>query len=69
MHVQMKTMRVNCSNYSRSERGPLAGPGDYTNYTEDDIKEIARILTGWIDLGYRGQLLQQPGSTFCNIPA
>lgn len=28
-------------------KGPQAGPGDYTNYTEIDIKEIARALTGW----------------------
>ncbi len=28
-------------------KGDLAGPGDYTNYTEEDIKEIARSLTGW----------------------
>jgi uncharacterized protein (DUF1800 family) len=28
-------------------KGVQAGPGDYTNYTEEDIKEIARALTGW----------------------
>jgi hypothetical protein len=28
-------------------KGPQAGPGDYTNYTEEDIKQIARALTGW----------------------
>lgn len=28
-------------------KGEVAGPGDYTNYTEEDIKEIARALTGW----------------------
>ncbi|MCB9330888.1 MAG: DUF1800 family protein [Lewinellaceae bacterium] len=28
-------------------RGPTAGPGDYTNYTEDDIVEAARVLTGF----------------------
>lgn len=28
-------------------KGDQAGPGDYTNYTETDIKEIARSLTGW----------------------
>jgi uncharacterized protein (DUF1800 family) len=31
-------------------KGPLAGPGDYTTYTEDDVKEMARVLTGWIDV-------------------
>jgi len=28
-------------------KGIQAGPGDYTTYTETDIKEIARALTGW----------------------
>lgn len=28
-------------------KGIEAGPGDYTNYTEQDVKEIARALTGW----------------------
>ncbi|MDQ3015279.1 MAG: DUF1800 domain-containing protein, partial [Bacteroidota bacterium] len=41
-------------NYSREllelftiGKGIQAGPGDYTNYTEEDIKEMARSLTGW----------------------
>lgn len=28
-------------------KGPSAGPGDYTNYTEQDVVELARALTGW----------------------
>lgn len=28
-------------------KGPTAGPGDYTNYTEQDVVELARALTGW----------------------
>ncbi len=28
-------------------KGALAGPGDYTTFTEDDVTEIAKILTGW----------------------
>jgi uncharacterized protein (DUF1800 family) len=28
-------------------KGDLVAPGDYTNYTEQDIVEIARCLTGW----------------------
>ncbi len=28
-------------------RGAEVGPGDYTNYTELDVTEIARALTGW----------------------
>ncbi len=28
-------------------KGPLIEPGNYTNYTETDIREAARVLTGW----------------------
>lgn len=28
-------------------KGPLIAPGDYTNYTEDDILQMAKVLTGW----------------------
>ncbi|HLP15905.1 MAG TPA: DUF1800 domain-containing protein [Bacteroidota bacterium] len=30
-------------------KGPERAPGDYTNYTEDDVKAAARVLTGWRD--------------------
>ncbi|MDE3057989.1 MAG: DUF1800 domain-containing protein [Bacteroidota bacterium] len=30
-------------------KGPEIAPGDYTNYTEDDVKAAARVLTGWRD--------------------
>ncbi|MCA8832362.1 DUF1800 domain-containing protein [Hymenobacter pini] len=30
-------------------KGPLIGPGNYTTYTEDDVKAAARVLTGWRD--------------------
>ncbi len=30
-------------------KGPLVGPGDYTNYTEQDVVEMAKVLTGWRD--------------------
>ncbi len=30
-------------------KGPEVGPGDYTNYTEQDVKAAARVLTGWRD--------------------
>ena len=33
-------------------KGPLVDSGDYTNYTEDDIREMARVLTGWRDVGF-----------------
>lgn len=29
------------------QKGPLIAPGDYTNYTEEDVESIARCLTGW----------------------
>lgn len=28
-------------------KGPQIGPGDYTNYTEDDIIQAAKVLTGY----------------------
>jgi uncharacterized protein (DUF1800 family) len=28
-------------------KGPETGPGDYTNYTEDDVVAAARLMTGW----------------------
>ena len=28
-------------------KGPVVAPGDYTNYTEQDVQEIAKSLTGW----------------------
>jgi uncharacterized protein (DUF1800 family) len=41
-------------NYSREllelftiGKGPLVAPGDYTNYTEQDVVEMAKVLTGW----------------------
>ena len=33
-------------------KGPQIGPGDYSNYTEQDVVEIAKVLTGWVDTGY-----------------
>jgi len=33
-------------------KGDVAGPGDYTFYTEEDIQEISKALTGWYDQGY-----------------
>ncbi|RMG17531.1 MAG: DUF1800 domain-containing protein [Bacteroidetes bacterium] len=36
-------------------KGPIIGEGNYTNYTEEDVRQAARVLTGWRDRGYRGQ--------------
>jgi hypothetical protein len=33
-------------------KGPVQGTGDYTNYTEEDIKQAARVLTGFDDEGF-----------------
>ncbi len=33
-------------------KGELAGPGDYTTFTEQDVLEIAKVLTGWRDVGF-----------------
>ena len=33
-------------------KGPLIAPGDYSNYTEQDVKELARILTGFKNYGF-----------------
>ncbi|MDN5202001.1 DUF1800 domain-containing protein [Fulvivirgaceae bacterium BMA10] len=30
-------------------KGPQIGDGDYTNYTEQDVQEAARVLSGYID--------------------
>ena len=45
-------------------KGPLVGPGDYTNYTEDDVVQIAKVLTGWRDSGYTSTIQPTIGSSF-----
>jgi len=40
-------------------KGPEVAPGDYTNYTETDVKAAARVLTGWQD---DATVLTTPGS-------
>lgn len=48
------TVRAPNENYSREllelftvGKGDLVAPGDYTNYTEGDVIEMAKVLTGW----------------------
>ncbi len=36
-------------------KGETAGEGDYTTFTEHDVREIAKALTGWRDFGFRNQ--------------
>ena len=45
-------------------RGPEVGPGDYTNYTEEDIRAMSKILTGWRDYGYNSTETGEFGSRF-----
>ncbi|MBK8700134.1 MAG: DUF1800 domain-containing protein [Saprospiraceae bacterium] len=45
-------------------KGPIAGPGDYTHYTEVDVLAIARVLTGWTDVGFRNPNVDLVTSTF-----
>lgn len=33
-------------------KGDLAGPGDYTTFTEQDVLAMAKVLTGWRDRGH-----------------
>lgn len=39
-------------------KGPQIGPGDYTNYTEEDISEASKVLTGWAVQNYAGTVNQ-----------
>ncbi len=41
-------------------KGPAVGPGDYTNYTEQDVIQMARVLTGWRDRGFNTTNPNQP---------
>ncbi len=45
-------------------KGPQIGPGDYTNYTEQDVKAAAHVLTGWRTTGYRDTKGTAVGSYF-----
>ena len=47
-------------------KGELAGPGDYTTYTEDDVRAIAKVLTGWKVFGYRNANMDSFGSIYRN---
>ena len=43
-------------------KGDLAGPGDYTTFTEDDVIAAAKILTGWRAFGYLSANADNPPS-------
>lgn len=42
-------------------KGPQIGPGDYTNYTEDDIVAAARVLTGFRSQASRATIDAETG--------
>jgi uncharacterized protein (DUF1800 family) len=48
-------------------KGPQIGPGDYTNYTEDDIAAGAKIMTGWTIKGYRSNTDTSPYSEYDDV--
>ena len=48
-------------------KGPQIGSGDYTNYTEQDVKAAAHVLTGWRTSGYRSTTNPAIGSYFDTI--
>lgn len=72
LNGNQNTSRAPNENYAREllelytiGKGPLAGPGDYTTFTEDDVMAVARVLTGWRDRGYLRQNPDVlPGSFF-----
>lgn len=45
-------------------KGDLAGPNDYTTFTEDDVVAAAKVLTGWRDVGYRTSENVDAGARF-----
>lgn len=46
-------------------KGPLAGPGDYTTYTEQDVTELAKAFTGWRTRNFNSEVAgEQPESYF-----
>ena len=48
-------------------KGPQVALGDYTNYTEADIFEGAKILTGWVVDGMRSETTM-PQAIFVTLP-
>jgi uncharacterized protein (DUF1800 family) len=48
-------------------KGPQIGPGDYTNYTEQDVAEGAKILTGYIVNGLRSDTITDVTAVFTHV--
>lgn len=46
-------------------KGDLVGPGDYSTFTEQDVEQMAKALTGWKDVGfYKRTDNERTGSEF-----
>jgi len=45
-------------------KGDLAAPGDYTTFTEQDVRELARALTGWRNIGHNNSNANTFGALF-----
>jgi uncharacterized protein (DUF1800 family) len=61
-------------NYSREllelfsiGKGPQIGEGDYTNFTEEDIRQGAKILTGWVIQDFQSETVANTSSVFTPI--
>ena len=48
-------------------KGPQLGPGDYTNYKEEDVAAVAKVMTGYLVDGLRSDTLTDVTSTFTGI--
>ncbi len=48
-------------------KGPQIGPGDYTNYTEEDVAAGAKVFTGYIVEGLRSTTLTSVVSTYYDL--
>ena len=71
LNGNQNTKRAPNENYAREllelftiGKGEQVGPGDYTNYTEEDVSAIAKVLTGWRDYNYRSTSNEGFGSRF-----
>ena len=68
---RQNTLRKPNENYAREllelfaiGKGPAVSEGDYTHYTEDDVLALAKILTGWRDIGYNSNTVAIPQSEY-----
>lgn len=41
-------------------KGPIIAPGDYSNYTEDDVLALAKVFTGWKARGRNSSTIGAP---------